>query len=657
MAPRDIYVENAQQALEVCRSLLRKREASLFRGQTCDWPVLLPSLLRPNTDRANSEAKLRDFLEWATSVPQMAIYRESESALTAIAQHYGVPTRYLDLTTSPEVAILFAKQTGERASRNAQSVVYCFSETEFSYSRSVNIVRIDVANLWRLQAQQGLFLEFFDDDAKSVRGRALRIHFPPEQITAEETLQLYPARKSALESVIDQWMYRHGIESFTRSSGIPRIIYVKRYTYPGAFRWRKIPGFEPEWFGGERSWILPPIEAVSSLKKPTVQVIPRFDLSDPIRAREAVVDVIKDPILRHRALGQRLSFKIELSPEKEKLASSVSEVINRCWDGLRVLPYPSSEIISSIALTTAFLSARAENIKDVDKWPVKLWQDVEIIETAPVGGHIAAGLVSKSDLASALSSRYAGRLTKSMRRLWAENPALVMNYIVDPWILFDFQLLKKMFVEQFVPTTVDSFWEEDLGLYEGSLGCMWSLSFNPALLGFVTKGDYRFGSPMAFESDIEKMIFITPQMDKDDIEEVFTSCLPSILAHSKPFQVKFTNYSHDSRPIWQIDRVVEQATCIVDIAGISVLEVFTSLEGEGNDPPAILNRGLGAFEVWLIARKQIEAMQGTPIESHQALLQEFLSALAASNRELETRARGMPDWPGSDAPGEDPTAT
>jgi hypothetical protein len=376
-------------------------------------------------------------------------------------------------------------------------------------------------------------------------------------------------------------------------------------------------------------------------------------VSDPFRAQRAVSELLEISLQNHRINRQMVTFNVELSPGKQDLAASVSTLINRCWDGLRVLPYPSNEIVSSIALTAALLCARAEKVPDVDKWPEKLWGETELLEIAPAGGHLEIGWVSKSSLALAFSSEHLGSLTRSMRRIALDRFNDLMTYIVDPWLLFNFRPFRKMFVEQFVPTAVGSFWKEDLNLFEGSLESMWSLSFNPALLGFVTNNDYRFDSPSSLEPDVDKVIYITPEMDRDDIEEAFISCLPSILAGSKPYRVKFTDYNHDSRELWQIDRVICQTQGIVELGGISVLEVFTSLTDEENETHHSLFRGLGAFEIWLIAKRQLQLVQGTPIDSHPTLLHEFWSALLASNEQLENRARSMPDWLESIARGKD----
>jgi hypothetical protein len=447
-------------------------------------------------------------------------------------------------------------------------------------------------------------------------------------------------------------MYRHGIDGLLQSltERIPYRSFVRRQTYPGAFRWRNVPDFDPDWINNNPAWIVPPVESISLLANPTELTIPRFDLKDPFAAQKLVLDLVREPIENHLITRQFLSFKVVLSPEKQKFEESVASLINRCWDGLRVFPYPSREIISSIALTIVLLCARVEGVEEASTWPEILWGGAEVLEIAPVGGHLESGKVSKASLASAFSQRYVDHFTRSMRRLFEGDPRSLMTYVVDPWILFDFRPFRKMFVEEFIPTAVSMYWGEDLQLYGGTLECLWSPSFNPALLGFVTDFDYRFRSPLAHECEVERLILITPEMEREDLAEVFASCMPSILAHSKPFQIRFQGYSMDPRPLWKIERALEQAKWILDVAGISVLEVTTASNAEVNDPIQKHFRPMGAFEIWLLAREYIEAIQTKTIGFEESLEKEFWSDLLKSNEKLESAARALPDWPGISAP-------
>lgn len=637
----DIQARSTDEAVQICKKLKESGRATFFRGQTKNWPSITPTLLRlRDTKRQQSIQKLRQFIEWAISVPQMAPYADSREALVAIAQHYGLPTTFLDLTTSPEIAAFFSKRSDTR-SQQGQSVIYCLAEQDLSHIKGLQVVQLDVANLWRLQAQHGLFLEFQDEEAvPDLQSIAIRVHFPTEQITEQEQTYLYPIRKSALENVLDQWFYRHEIDTMMNDlQGIPRRLVVKRYSYPGAFQWRTIPELPPQWVGEQASWFLPKVEPSTVLQFSNfVSISPLA--SKNISAEAAHIrSIVEPPILDSIRSGKLLTFSIKLDLTVYPLVAGAEKLLNRVWDGVRTLPYTANELVTCISLVASLVISRALGHDEIDRWHETLWGETDLLEVAPVGGHIEAGFVSKKDLVNAFAKNSSNQLTSSFRRLADANPRDLMTFVVDPWILFNFDSFKRLFVEQFIPSAVDGFWKEDIGLYDGELQCMWSVPFNPALLGYVTNKDYRFRSPLAHEPDIERVIYVTPDMDTNDIEEAFVYCLPYVLDTGNPFQVRFTGYEHDAREIWQIEIAVQQCKDIVAVSGISVLEVTTAARDSHMPRDPLDKPGLGALEIWLIANGLLDRFIGKSMENLQPLMSRFEQELIASNADLEARAQ------------------
>lgn len=644
----DISVGSAAEAVAKCQELLAAGKADFFRGQTHDWPKLLPSLSRrEGEEKVRAAAELAAFLEWAQAVPQMAPYWSSMAAMTAIAQHYSVPTTFLDLTTSPEVALLFSKTEAEIPS-NSKSVLYCFSRDTLETSEGVEIVEIDVANLWRLEAQHGLFLSITnEEDLQNLRDRSIRIHFPSEAISENEKIKIYPNRKSALEAVIDQWIYRNTVENIFGQLRSSATVWtgIKRNTYPGAFRWRTVPELLPSWINDEQDWLFPTRESVSSINDVKIVSVAALDLSSPIRAIEAAKAAIA-PSIRHFKNGGPLPQYVVTLTRSPQHNVSVSTIVNRCWDGLRVLPYRLEELIESLSLTVAVLAGRAEGIADIDDWPKHLWGEVELIDVAPVGGHLEAAPVSKIMLDDAVIFPERGQFTKYMKRRARSDKMAAMDLIVDPWLIFDFEKLKHLFVTQFIPMSIDGFWKSDLDECDGKLECMWSISFNPALLGFVTNSRYRFYSPSGLEPQIDRVIYVAKDMSSPDLEEAFISCMPIILEKGEPFTVKFIDYSMDDRPIWEIPKAIEQCKRIVEIGGISVLKVFSTIKFDHEEEEDDGHPGLGAFEIWLIAKGKLAAMQGRALDPNSQMYKNFYTTLLKSNRKIERKAKAESDWPG-----------
>src|SRR5262249_41924799 len=90
------------------RTLLRYRSPFAFRGMCADWP-LSTSLQRLNhpveTLRNVERAMFRNFKKYAYADLDPST---SDWKWLAVAQHHGLPTRLLDWTFSPFVAMHFA---------------------------------------------------------------------------------------------------------------------------------------------------------------------------------------------------------------------------------------------------------------------------------------------------------------------------------------------------------------------------------------------------------------------------------------------------------------------------------------------------------------------------------------------------------------------
>lgn len=647
---RDYYFDSADEALNFCQNLLKTGAADLFRGQNKDWPTITPSLFRGDAvAREKATTVLAQFIEWANAVPQMARYWGWHQQITAIAQHYGIPTPYLDLTTDPETAAIFAA-VPEDSGLAGRAVIYCFKRNELETLSGFALHELDVANLWRLKSQKGLFLEVLEEsDVERLRACAIRIHFPARCIREEESRIIYPPRKSALEIVIDQWIYRHMIAKIISGlADTPHQLMIKRYTYPGVARWRTIPEFDPEWVDWEPGWVLQDDNEVISPGQDNKQRIniPRGrTIHETLEHLENEISVIVD---RYR-LDQR-SFDFELTIDGYLAESLMATVLfNRCWDGLRVHPYPVKSMVRSLAVTAVAILWRLDHPST--DWEKALWGETESIDVAPVGGHLDSGAVSSRSLMEAFHDKYHGALTEHARRSASLNPLFLTNYVVDPWMLFDFRKLSQMFVEEFIPSCLGWYWKSCLEDEDRKLGDLWAISFNPALLGFVTLSSYRFNSPIATEIDVERVILISSNMNEQDIEEIFISCLPAILSGGKPFTIKFTDYGFDSREIWEIEEVIQQCKMIIKIGGISVLDVIPGIvdqdEPEETSPRNFWeSKGLGALHIWAIANGRLQEINGVPFDQLQDLFKIFWNELLESNVKIEALARNQPDWPG-----------
>lgn len=631
----EYYAGNYEEALEICRSLKASGRADLFRGQTVDWPKLTPTIFRvKGEEREIYHTELGEFFEWLNNVPQMHQYHNSEEQATAIAQHYGLATPFLDLTTESEIALTFAKREPSASTGNA--VIYCFLERELSCVDGVELVKVTVENLWRLEAQSGLFLKYLREDIVDyVKSKAIKVILPGMVLKAADRERLYPKRKSSLEVVLDQWFYRRQLEEAINglSKHVDQQVATRRQTYPGIFIRREIPELLPKWLGEDYRWVRPPAESVLITHQPIVFKA-KLGYSKPRKDAEHLKQIIRPVIFEALTTRRLLKFDLKLSGAASRYSKGISQIANWAWDGMRILPYDLNEHVTAMANILTMLAHSSKNRARGFELPTALFGETQCIDVAPVGGHVESGFVSKSGLEEARTFLNGNGFTKYSLKKMSTDPNWLSNFITDPWLLFDFNSFRKIFIEQFVPSAINGYWLTDLEHHKGKLESMWSITFNPALLGYVSNFEYRLLSPLATERDVEHLILVNHDMGKDDIAETFLACMPQIAGGDGPFLLRFHGFDGDEREIWEIPEAVNIAKQIVEVGGISVLEVFPTMSaasGEEIGSPG----AIGAFEVWLISKGLLRKVLGKHFDEFRPLWEEFWQVLLVSNGKID----------------------
>jgi len=108
------------------------QSVTLFRGQSCDFP-LLPSIARERlTDDilTTEELMLEEFQRH--SVPFLRVVPGTLWEWIALAQHHGLPTRLLDWSSNPLTSLWFAVQRPPSEGRNGVLWIFRPSDEDFA---------------------------------------------------------------------------------------------------------------------------------------------------------------------------------------------------------------------------------------------------------------------------------------------------------------------------------------------------------------------------------------------------------------------------------------------------------------------------------------------------------------------------------------------
>lgn len=455
--PRIFETKDVSQAVALADKLKADGSYQFFRGQADASWELKPSLARlSGSARVVALQRLARFTEWLLSSEEAHPYVVSNDHILAIAQHYGFATLLLDFTTQPSVAGFFAassQKPGTSASISMINAKEFGSITELWNSayenEMVRILEVDVSNLWRLQAQHGLFVEAH---------ASLEFVYPPDKIVFPHAPALkqidraliYPDRKSHLELCIDNYLHLQAAEEGLREiafhdDGRPRVPVVEVKSMMPAF-----PHASTGHFGSwpeDPVWMHVPDERWEDIVTKIASPAPSMaveDLSDAGKLLSIIESRRTHPDLVTLVGGD--------------LCLVSQHALDRLWNGMRMLPYSPLQIASAIEglhrIRNVFRGVDTELGGDWTPYASQLYGDAIEIELSTRNDLSTRAFVEVAALNAILVPAFVDSIGAGHPLTESDLVQLLLKYYSIPRQIFQYGGMVELFARQIIPWQV-----------------------------------------------------------------------------------------------------------------------------------------------------------------------------------------------------------
>lgn len=170
----EVIIENIEQYIHVICEISNEIKESdpfddkelLYRGQSSKDYELIPSLGRGRTFSCdytifNQERNLIEMAKY--KLPDVFNNNLLPIELLALLQHYGIPTRLLDVSENPLVALYFACKRGTGKEDDGEVVIFCNKNIDVTNYPIVNAI----AESYRFADSTDTYLSSFYSDIKN----------------------------------------------------------------------------------------------------------------------------------------------------------------------------------------------------------------------------------------------------------------------------------------------------------------------------------------------------------------------------------------------------------------------------------------------------------------------------------------------------------
>lgn len=460
----EIYkVKNSKEALSLAISFQKEGKYDLFRGQAQNWSVISTMARLSGRQQERANEKLERFIYFLSISPVTEKYLKDANWFFAVAQHYGLPTSFIDFTKNPQVAMFFATNSNYNIV-GKDSVIICLNRADFlrivEFASVIYpkynilppaIIDIDVDNLWRLQAQEGVFLDSQIKCLDDFFYKFDRIIFPYEESYSQiKADNIYPKIKSELEIIIDH--YFSGEERIIREDAInkylkkmPDIKYssiknhsINQYVKSG------LP--HSSWNYNEiEKWEYKATSKLNKIKNVSInleQFVPTSNLKNDTFY---ILEIIKREFSLNK-VSRLYAIEIDLSYHylrKKTINNIIIKNICHIWDGMRKLPYSRKQIFIALSKYLCMEIYSMNNIKnEISINPI-------LLEMESFYGIHNRFYLAEHKIENAFREDILEILVDSLPKSVSSH---ILFYVNKPRIVFDFNKLIKVFADEIIPS-------------------------------------------------------------------------------------------------------------------------------------------------------------------------------------------------------------
>lgn len=449
------------EALEMAECWKNEGKYDLFRGQR-DSRWLVQSSLTRCSDYQEALDKLGRFEAWVQSTYGLESLAQDIDQIIAVGQHYGLPTHFVDFTYTPKVAALFAIADVD-SDADYEGCIICLNTPDFfgffeKYSSAIKLehlpelIRVSVSNLWRIEAQKGVFLfnpyshieHIYDFD---------RIVFPQNKTPVSFNRQeLYPNQESQLELLLRQFfMHESMLKNHSTMLDILQDAFICKFEgeLPNASALIRELDIITSWDDiNLKQWIEISNEKYDGYSQPINIQLPDEKLPTKDFVSEIAQKIIKQMERQRRLRQSMIDWKLiadySLSPD-------LASCLRTLWNGVRLLPYSDELVAESLAnmiLMSRWLGPSGISERDFESH----FGSAHEIEIASSDGSYSRSLVSDSAVMGSIRTDFLSftNLDKGKEL----SPTNLYQIINDPRKIFEYDKLCDWFVSQVIPCQV-----------------------------------------------------------------------------------------------------------------------------------------------------------------------------------------------------------